>query len=446
MNKPSLPHYLRSAPLLSAGEAWANLEWESETVPDLFQWAGSRPIFPKAYFYSSHQQSHLFAAGIFKTLPHAEGEINLFWEQMKRQPNSFLMGGQTFFHQTEKTEAMWDGIRPHFYFVPRLYFRRPSDGKGKLKIGLNLSHPECLEYQERSTLPFDFLQFFFSLQNSETAPQCHFLSHESTPDKNIWTNLIENFTGEKVVFARRLSITCETSPRQLLEDKWLEQEKNASANIFWLELSPNWFFLSFSPERLFSLHKNTLAIDVLAGTTLRGTSHEADHALASELLHSAKNHQEHKFVLDEIQANLCGLGLKPELLFSGQLLQLPHVQHIHSLWQTETPTNLSPFTIIKALHPTPAVGGYPRQGALKQIAVGEGYERGLYAAPVGILSAEYSEILVAIRSALGEKNKLHVFAGAGIVRASDPELEWQETAHKMKNFVALDLGISGVAP
>ncbi|MEK6626451.1 MAG: isochorismate synthase, partial [Bdellovibrionota bacterium] len=432
-------------PLLSAGEEWANLEWEydsSEPISNLFLWASNRPIFPKAYFFSSHQQTRLLAVGDFRTLPDTQAEMNRFWEKVKAHPNSFLIGGQTFFERTKRPEVMCDGVRPHYYFVPRLYFRQRLEGK--LVIGLNLSHLECLEYQENKILPFDFLQFFFAEGHAKTQHPCHFLAHQSTPDKKTWSELIENFIGEKVVFARRLCLDCDQSPRQFLEDKWQDNEKTTSSNIFWLALSPEWFFLSFSPERLFSWHKNTLAVDVLAGTMPRGNTKEADHELANQLLHSTKNHQEHRFVIDDVRANLCGLGLKPELLFSGQLLKLAHVQHIHSLWQAETPQNLSPFSIIKALHPTSAVGGHPRQGALEQIAAGEGYERGLYAAPVGVLSADSSEMLVAIRSALSEEKRLHIFAGAGIVQQSDSESEWQETAHKMKNFIALELAMSHV--
>ncbi|MBI2521736.1 MAG: isochorismate synthase [Bdellovibrio sp.] len=442
MDEILLPFYLRTAPLLSAGDEWANLEWEWESgeASNLFLWAGNQASYPKAYFFSSYQQTRFFAAGIFKTLPTNKDEMNQFWEQMKVQPNSFLIGGQAFFSQTDHPESMWDNIRPHFYFVPRLYFRQSS--QATLKIGLNLSHLESLDYQERKILPFDFVQFFSSMQTSGATSQFHFLAHKSTPDKNTWTELIRHFSGEKVVFARRLSLNCDQSPRQFLEDKWLGQERTKPSNIFWLELSPKWFFLSFSPERLFSLQKNVLAVDVLAGTMARGSNKETDQKLADELRHSAKDHHEHKFVLDEIMANLCGLGLKPELLFSGQILKLAHVQHVHSQWQAETPQHLSPFAIISALHPTPAVGGYPRHIALKQIAESEGYERGLYAAPVGVMSADYSEILVAIRSALSEEANLHIFAGAGIVRESDPESEWQETAHKMRNFVPLDLSLS----
>ncbi len=439
MSKHYLPSYLHTAPILSAGPAWANLEWQWELPEGTpFQWAATRVIYPKAYLLSAHQQTRVFGAGAFKTLPYSAEEAAHFWEEIKNHPNSFLIGGQTFFSSPAQCESKWDAVRPHYYFLPRIYFRQAA--KGGLKIGLNFSHQESMQYQETGNLPFDFLQFFATAPEVQASAHGQFFSHESTPNKNQWSKLITQFTGQKVVYARRLSLRSDQPTRGLLENKWHTSEDKATGNIFWLDLAPEWFFLSFSPERLFSLQKDSLTIDVLAGTTRRGQNAEEDQALAHELLQCDKNRQEHQFVLNEIRASLGQLGLKPELLFSGKILKLPHVQHLHSLWQSEVNQQLSPFSIIKALHPTPAVGGHPRATALVQIAEGEGYERGLYAAPVGILSAGWSEILVAIRSALSEKEQLHVFAGAGIVRQSDAEMEWQETAHKMKNFVGLELG------
>ena len=90
--------------------------------------------------------------------------------------------------------------------------------------------------------------------------------------------------------------------------------------------------------------------------------------------------------------------------------------------------------IIHKLHPTPAVGGYPKKQALEAIEEIEPFERGWYAAPVGWVGYDRAEFAVAIRSSLIVKNKVALFAGAGIVSGSQPEAEWEELENKIRNF------------
>jgi isochorismate synthase EntC len=92
---------------------------------------------------------------------------------------------------------------------------------------------------------------------------------------------------------------------------------------------------------------------------------------------------------------------------------------------------VGPIAVLRALHPTPAVGGLPRDVALRFLSEREPVERGWYAGPVGwVSSAGDAEIAVGIRSALLEGDVAYLFAGAGIVQASDPEAEYLETEDK----------------
>src|SRR5699024_3821605 len=83
------------------------------------------------------------------------------------------------------------------------------------------------------------------------------------------------------------------------------------------------------------------------------------------------------------------------------------------------------------IHPTPALGGVPRQKALKFIRENEFMDRGWYGAPVGWLdSSRQSEFAVAIRSELVHNDEVNLFAGCGVMRDSDPEMELEETKVK----------------
>lgn len=86
---------------------------------------------------------------------------------------------------------------------------------------------------------------------------------------------------------------------------------------------------------------------------------------------------------------------------------------------------------VEKLHPTPALGGYPKDAALAFIRNEEPLERGWYAAPVGWMDdQDNGEFVVAIRSGLLDEQKAYLYAGCGIVGDSKPEEEYRETEIK----------------
>ena len=88
---------------------------------------------------------------------------------------------------------------------------------------------------------------------------------------------------------------------------------------------------------------------------------------------------------------------------------------------------------MQQLHPTPAVGGLPRDSALEWLGDNEHLDRGWYAGPVGWLNeAGDGEFVVAIRSVLMEPNTASAFAGCGLVSGSDPADEWEESRVKLQ--------------
>ncbi len=89
------------------------------------------------------------------------------------------------------------------------------------------------------------------------------------------------------------------------------------------------------------------------------------------------------------------------------------------------------------LHPTPAVGGFPREEAVRLIREHEGLDRGWYAGPVGWVDGRgEGEFVVGIRSALVQGNMATLYAGCGIVRDSDPESEYRESVLKLQPMLS----------
>ena len=89
--------------------------------------------------------------------------------------------------------------------------------------------------------------------------------------------------------------------------------------------------------------------------------------------------------------------------------------------------------VLAALHPTPAVCGLPRDSALSLLEREEPFERGWYSGPVGWFDSSGDGIFApALRCAVAKGREWRLFAGAGIVGASDPALEWEETGIKFE--------------
>ncbi|MBW4648701.1 MAG: isochorismate synthase [Kastovskya adunca ATA6-11-RM4] len=195
-------------------------------------------------------------------------------------------------------------------------------------------------------------------------------------------------------------------------------------------------FIGASPERLISIHDHQLITDALAGSAPRGKTTAEDTQCASRLLNSEKEQREHQFVIDFITGCLSHLGLMPQRLPIPQLLQLSNIQHLWTPIQAKIPTDVHPLKIVDALHPTPAVAGVPTKVAEEQIRRYEGFDRSLYAAPLGWLDHKgNSEFIVGIRSALITGNRARLYAGAGIVAGSNPDKELAEIQLKLQALI-----------
>lgn len=192
-------------------------------------------------------------------------------------------------------------------------------------------------------------------------------------------------------------------------------------------------FIGASPERLVRVSKGVLETEALAGSARRGASAGEDAALGAALLASEKDLREQRHVLDSIVRRLAALGLAAKFPDTPGLLKLANVQHLHTPVSAAMPAGVHLLDALARLHPTPAVGGSPREAAAARIRDLEGFPRGLYAGAVGwVNSRGGGEFLVGIRSALIDGRTARVYAGAGIVAGSDPEREFAETELKFR--------------
>jgi isochorismate synthase len=191
-------------------------------------------------------------------------------------------------------------------------------------------------------------------------------------------------------------------------------------------------FLGASPERLVRLEGRQLVSVAMAGSIRRGADRHEDERLAAELLASDKEREEHAVVVDMLRSSLAPLTEELAIPARPRVERLRHLQHLVTPVDGRLREPSSVMRLAELLHPTPAVGGMPRDLALELIAEEEPYERGWYAGPLGWLDrAGDGELVVALRSGVVDGARATLLAGCGIVADSDPEREWQESTTKL---------------
>lgn len=203
-----------------------------------------------------------------------------------------------------------------------------------------------------------------------------------------------------------------------------------------------------SPETLVSVSHGRVTARVLAGTIARGADADADAAASLHLATSAKDQEEHRFavrsLLDKLRPHTTALAAA-ETPFT---LRLPNVWHLATDVEGELGDGSTSLDLLRALHPTAAVGGTPTDAAIEAIRRLEPFDRGRYAGAVGWTDASGDgEWAIALRCAqfgaepsrryasYSDTVPVAAYAGAGIVEGSDPEAELLETRVKFRPIV-----------
>lgn len=188
-----------------------------------------------------------------------------------------------------------------------------------------------------------------------------------------------------------------------------------------------------TPELLVRRDADQVESIVLAGSIGRGRDHDEDKRLGEALLASAKDQLEHELAVSSVverMGTVCtGVTADP----APHLLRLANVQHLATRVSATLPHDVSALVLAGVLHPTAAVCGTPRRTAMDLIRSSEGMDRGRYSGPVGWVDAEGNgEFGIALRCAEVSGSRARLFAGAGIVGESLPELELEETRLKLR--------------
>ena len=259
------------------------------------------------------------------------------------------------------------------------------------------------------------------------------------PGRAVWTEAVRRILAaidagdvRKVVLARQLSVEAGAPfDRRVV----LDRLRRSHPSCFTYAAGG---FVGASPELLIRRRGDEVASCPMAGTVRRGADPAEDDALTAGLLRSVKEAEEHRLLVEAVVAALAPVCVGPPAAGDPDVVRFPTVSHlatrVSGVLRRPAPSALA---LAGLLHPTPAVGGLPRAEALATIAALEGFDRGLYAGPVGwVDAAGDGEWAVALRGAQLDGPRARLVAGAGIVAGSDPDAEWAETEAKLRPMLA----------
>ncbi|WP_076413520.1 isochorismate synthase MenF [Shewanella sp. UCD-KL12] len=404
-------------------------------------WLAAQPIYPRIYWKGRDTEEEVSAIGSCKDFFYEEeiddNQLSMEYQAQRALTNNQEVryyGGVAF----DRTTECWPEFGRARFVLPRIELRRSGND---YKLLVNLNCENCSE-SERA-LAIEALASLASPTPLPPPNKVNLLGRSDRPDRYHWTELVNKVTHPKfikdtpkVVLSRltQLEINEEVNPWMLLAC-W--QGRNPNSFQFGFQFSPDRTFISCTPERLYRRCQRELFTEALAGTTTRGLNQEEDEQLAQQLLDDTKNSHENQLVRQHIVDALTPLSNYVGAEKLAKVFKLSHIQHLHRAIRAELKPGVDDFQLLLALHPTPAVGGLPKEPAMSFIRQREGYARGWYAGACGYFNKYESEFAVAIRSALIEPGRINLFAGAGIVSGSEADAEWVELENKLTTILSI---------
>jgi anthranilate synthase component 1 len=188
-----------------------------------------------------------------------------------------------------------------------------------------------------------------------------------------------------------------------------------------------------SPEALVRVTSGKAVLHPIAGSRPRGSTAEADAALANELSSDEKEKAEHLMLVDLARNDLLKV-CEPSSVAVTEFMTVErysHIMHLVSTVEGNLLQGASAVEVVRATFPAGTLSGAPKPRALEIIEALEPVNRGLFGGVVGYFDfAGNADLAIAIRTAVIRDGYAHVQAGAGIVLDSVPESENQETLNK----------------
>jgi len=324
--------------------------------------------------------------------------------------------------------------------IPRIVIGCGPDGTAWITtIALPEDEPSELELTEILERADDVGNGFArdaGIHTSSTSPSSFDLHPLRSPED--WCDAVSEATerlrsgsAKKVVLARGIEIVTD---RPICPSAVLSQLRRSfpASHLFCVD-----GFVGASPELLVERSGQSVRAHPMAGTAPRSGDPETDARLAASLLGSTNTRDEHRHTIDMVHDTLLPWCSYLDEEAEPSIVAVANVQHLSTRLEGQLSEPVaSVLDLVAALHPTPAVGGMPRDAALELIAELEDLDRGRFAGPVGWVDANGNGTwAVGIRSAQIDGTHTRIYAGVGVVAESQPEHELAETRAKLQTML-----------
>lgn len=356
------------------------------------------------------------------------------------------------FHDDHHANGVWRGFPAAQFVLPALELEHDSQGSRyhlTLRVPEDLPEGQAFE-QARETLA-DAREAIGPEDPRERASYAPPTPENST-GRAAWRKAVEAILDrteqgelDKAVLARTLDAPARQEPAPTVVLGNLRQA-NPGTNQFLVQPGPGQAFLGAAPELIGAARGSVLNASAVAGSIARGRDEEEDDELARQLTASEKDRAEHDIVVRSMRRRLAALTDHVEVAREVSVLRLATIQHLERELFARLRPEQGILDAVRALHPTPAVCGHPREEARQLLREIEPFDRGWYAAPVGWVDAAGDGAFApALRCAVLQERVWRLFAGAGIVDGSSPDQEWEETRVKFRPVLEA-LGVHAAPP
>lgn len=197
---------------------------------------------------------------------------------------------------------------------------------------------------------------------------------------------------------------------------------------------PGLTLVSSSPERFIACDaEGRIVTEPVKGTRPRGATPEEDGALSAELAASAKDRAENVMIVDLLRNDLSRVCAERSIEVPAlcQLRSFANVHHLVSTVTARLRPGLGPLDLLAAAFPGGSITGAPKPQAMKVIAQTEPHPRGPYCGALGWIGLDGAmDTSITIRTLIVGNGTAAFHAGGGIVAASDPAAEYDETLAK----------------
>nr|WP_249310367.1 isochorismate synthase [Bacillus sp. FJAT-49736] len=344
-----------------------------------------------------------------------------------------MLFGSFAFDPTNRKEPEWEGFSNAVFYLPEAMLTITEKESFltvnvMIQSGSNLSCFDRIEQWKSKIISISdhTVEIVPEIKNQE---EIHPIEWKDSVANTI--SLLKKGYLNKVVLARKMKLQFNdiVLPTATLHHL-LEQQKDSYVFSFGTETN---FFTGASPERLVKKLGGNILSTCLAGSIKRSSDKEIDEKLGKMLMEDKKNRQEHQLVVSMIADVFHKYCIAVDIPNAPILMKTRDIQHLYTPVRGKAKEEASLLQMVESLHPTPALGGTPRDEALKVIRDVENMDRGLYAGPIGWMDYRGNgEFIVAIRSGLIKGNEAFIYAGCGIVADSNPEDEYLETNIKFR--------------